>query len=78
MIEFIKHHARSQIFSAAPPPASCGAVIKALEIVEREPERRKQLWENTEYMKRELDRLGFDTPHDRRRRRRRHVLLRRH
>ena len=35
--------------------------MKALEIVEREPERRKQLWENTAYMKRELDNLGFDT-----------------
>jgi 7-keto-8-aminopelargonate synthetase-like enzyme len=37
------------------------AARKALEIVEREPERRKQLWENTRYMKRELDLLGFDT-----------------
>jgi 8-amino-7-oxononanoate synthase len=61
VIEYIKHHARSGIFSAAPPPASCGAVIKALEIIDREPDRRKQLWENTEYMKRELDTLGFDT-----------------
>jgi len=61
VIEYIKHHARSEIFSAAPPPSSCGAVLKALEIIEREPERRKQLWENTEYMKRELGNLGFDT-----------------
>lgn len=61
VIDYVRHHARSAIFSAAPPPSSCGAVIKALEIIEREPERRKQLWENTEYMKRELDGLGFDT-----------------
>ena len=61
VVDFIKHHARSQIFSAAPPPASVAAAMKALEIVESEPERRKQLWENTAYMKRELDRLGFDT-----------------
>jgi 8-amino-7-oxononanoate synthase len=61
VIEHIKHNARSEIFSAAPPPPSMAAALKALEIVEREPERRKQLWENTEYMLKELSRLGYDT-----------------
>ena len=61
VVEHIKHHARSAIFSAAPPPASVAAALKALEIVEREPERRKHLWENTDYMKREFVSLGFDT-----------------
>jgi 8-amino-7-oxononanoate synthase len=61
VIEFVRLHARSEIFSAAPPPPSVAAARKALDIVEREPERRKQLWENTEYMKRELVSLGFDT-----------------
>lgn len=61
VIEFIKHNARSQIFSAATPPGAAAAVIKALEIVEREPERRKRLWENTKFMKSELQGLGFDT-----------------
>ena len=61
VVEYVKHHARSAIFSAAPPPASCAAVIKAIEIIEREPERRKQLWENTEYMLREIQSLGFNT-----------------
>jgi len=61
VIDFIRHHARSLIFSAAPPPASVAAAAKALEIVEREPERRKQLWEHTTYMRRELRALGFDT-----------------
>jgi 7-keto-8-aminopelargonate synthetase-like enzyme len=61
VIEHIKHNARSQIFSAAPPPASMAAALKALDLVEREPERRKQLWENTKYMMHELGQLGFDT-----------------
>jgi 8-amino-7-oxononanoate synthase len=61
VIEYVRLHARSEIFSAAPPPSSVAAARKALDIVEREPERRKQLWENTEYMKREIDALGFDT-----------------
>jgi 8-amino-7-oxononanoate synthase len=63
VIEHIKHNARSGIFSAAPPPSSVAAALKAVELIEREPERRKRLWENTKYMKRELDGLGFDTGH---------------
>ncbi len=61
VIEHIKHNARAAIFSAAPPPPCVAAALKALEIIEREPERRKRLWENTNYMKREFDGLGFDT-----------------
>ena len=49
------------MFSAAPPPASVASAIKAIEIIEREPERRQQLWDNTRYMKREFTTLGFDT-----------------
>jgi 8-amino-7-oxononanoate synthase len=61
VIDYVRHHARSAIFSAAPPPASVAAALKALEIVEREPERRKRLWETTDYMRSELRVLGFDT-----------------
>jgi 8-amino-7-oxononanoate synthase len=61
VIEWVKHHARSLMFSAAPPPASVATVIKALEIMAREPERRERLWEHTRYMKREFETLGFDT-----------------
>ena len=61
IVDYIKHNARSEIFSAAPPPASVAAAMQALEIVEREPERRERLWENTKYMKSQLRALGFDT-----------------
>ncbi|MFQ5417883.1 MAG: aminotransferase class I/II-fold pyridoxal phosphate-dependent enzyme [Myxococcota bacterium] len=61
VIDYIKHEARSEIFSAAPPPASVAAAMKAVEIIEREPERRKQLWENTTYMKQEFEGMGYDT-----------------
>lgn len=61
VINFIKHRARSLIFSAAPPPASVASVIKAVEIIEREPERRVRLWDNTRFMKTELENLGFNT-----------------
>jgi 7-keto-8-aminopelargonate synthetase-like enzyme len=43
------------------PPGSVAAVCAALDIIEAEPERRQQLWDNTNYMKRELEGLGFET-----------------
>ena len=61
IIDYIKHNSRSLMFSAAPPPASVASVIKALEIIEREPERRQRLWEHTDYMKREFSTMGYDT-----------------
>jgi 8-amino-7-oxononanoate synthase len=61
VIEFIKHTARAQVFSAAIPPSAAAAVEAAIGIVESEPERREHLWENTNYMKRELEGLGFET-----------------
>jgi len=61
VIDFIKHNARAVMFSAAPAPASVATVIKALEIIEREPERRRNLWDNTDYMKREFTGMGYDT-----------------
>jgi 8-amino-7-oxononanoate synthase len=61
VIDFIKHNARAVMFSAAPAPASVATVIKALEIIEREPERRRDLWDNTDYMKREFTGMGYDT-----------------
>ena len=61
VVDFLRHNARSAIFSAAMPPGTAAAAIKALEIIESEPDRRKRLWESTHYMKQELDGLGFDT-----------------
>lgn len=59
VIDYVQHNARAQIFTAAIPPAAAAAVDAALGILESEPERRAALWENTEYMRKELQRLGF-------------------
>jgi len=37
------------------------SVLKAVEIIQREPERRERLWENTHFMADGLRSLGFDT-----------------
>lgn len=59
VIHYIKHFARALIFSASPPPASVAAVSAAIDIIEREPERRERLWHNTRKMLAGLKRLGF-------------------
>lgn len=60
VIHYIKHFARSLIFSASPPPASVASVSAALDIIENEPERRKSLWRNTNKMFKGLTELGFE------------------
>ena len=61
VIYYIKHNARPMIFSAAIPPTQAAAALAALDIIEREPERRVQLWENVHRLKRGVDELGFNT-----------------
>jgi 8-amino-7-oxononanoate synthase len=61
VIHYLKHHARSLIFSAAIPPANAAAALAALGIVEAEPERIVTLHRHAGRMRRELSGLGFDT-----------------
>lgn len=61
VIHYIKHSARSLIFSASPPPASVASVSAAIDIIENEPERREHLWENTRKMLNGFKSLGFET-----------------
>jgi len=62
-IEFIKHRARSLMFSASMPPAAVASVIAALDIIESEPERIDKLWANTNYAKKLLLEAGFEIGH---------------
>ena len=61
VIHFLKHFSRELIFSASIPPANVAAALKALDIIESEPERREKLWEITHRMRSEYQRLGFNT-----------------
>jgi len=63
VIEFLKHHSRSLIFSASMTPASAAAVLAALEIIKAEPERIDRLWENTHYAIARFRDLGFEIGH---------------
>ena len=67
VINYVKHRARSLIFSASIPPANAASVLAALDIIEAEPERRERVWKNARRMQKEFRDLGFnigntDTP----------------
>jgi len=61
VIDYIKHRARTMIFSAAPPPASVAAALATVDIMDREPERRAKLWDNTGFFAEGLRSLGLNT-----------------
>jgi 8-amino-7-oxononanoate synthase len=61
VISYLRHNARSLIFSASIPASACATVLTAIDIMRREPERRERLWQNARRMQKELSRLGFDT-----------------
>ena len=46
---FLRHHSRSYIFTASITPASTAAALKAIDIMESEPERQEHLWEITNF-----------------------------
>ncbi len=60
LIEFLYHRARPFLFSTSHPPSVAATCIAAFDVLENEPERIEQLWENTRFWKKELGRLGFD------------------
>lgn len=60
-IDFLKHNSRALIFSASMTPGNAAAVLAALKIMLREPERQEKLWSNTRMMRQGLIDLGFDT-----------------
>jgi 8-amino-7-oxononanoate synthase len=61
VISYLRHTARSLIFSASIPASACATVLTAIDIMRQEPERREHLWQNARRMQRELSGLGFDT-----------------
>lgn len=60
-INYLKHYARSLVFSASIAPSNAASVIAAIDIMENEPERQEKLWKNTNYAKERLIDAGFDT-----------------
>lgn len=60
VIDYLRHVARSHLFSASLPPAIVGAVRASLDIIINEPERRIKLLDNAKFMADSLRDLGYD------------------
>jgi 8-amino-7-oxononanoate synthase len=60
VIHYVKHHARSLIFSASIPGPNAAAALAALNIMRREPERIERVNQIGQTMRQEYKKLGFD------------------
>ena len=58
---FLQHASAPFIFSGAMPAPSAAAVLAALRILEKEPERVDRIRDNAEFLRGGLHELGFDT-----------------
>jgi 8-amino-7-oxononanoate synthase len=63
VVNYIKHFARSFIFSASLPAPNVMAAMAALDIMESEPEHVERLWDNARFMMKGFRELGFDIGH---------------
>ncbi|MEV6398756.1 pyridoxal phosphate-dependent aminotransferase family protein, partial [Streptomyces sp. NPDC051907] len=62
-IHYLKHHARSLMFSAAMTPADTAAALAALRVLRSEPELVVSLQANADYVRRGLAQAGVQTGH---------------
>ncbi|MDR1761060.1 MAG: aminotransferase class I/II-fold pyridoxal phosphate-dependent enzyme [Bacteroidales bacterium] len=60
MVNYMKYHANTAVFSASPTPQTSGSVLKALEIIQTDKRINKKLWENVFYLKNRLLEEGFN------------------
>jgi len=61
LIETIRNTGRAFIFTTALPPALCAAALKALEIIETQPQRRRRVLELAEGLRADLHAGGLST-----------------
>lgn len=59
VVHYVKHNSRPFIFSASIPPSNAAAALKALEIIEQEPQRMKALLRISDYMRKGLREMGI-------------------
>ena len=59
-INYLRHTARTYIFSASDTPAATAAAIEALHIIQEEPERIQHLWDVTHYALKRFREEGFE------------------
>ena len=60
IINWLRHNARTYIFSASNTPAATASALEALHIIQNEPERLNALWEATNYALKRFREAGFE------------------
>ena len=60
LILYLQHGSAPFMFSAALCPAAAGAALAAIDVIEREPERIRLLWDNAAYLLESLRGHGYD------------------
>jgi glycine C-acetyltransferase len=60
MIQLLRQRSRPYLFSNTVAPSIVATGIKVLDMIDKAPELRKRLEENTAYFRREIAKLGFD------------------
>ena len=60
IITLLRYYSRQNIFSAAATPQTAASAIKAIQLIDQEPQWRNTLAENIEYFKTGLETLGLD------------------
>ncbi|MAT08713.1 MAG: glycine C-acetyltransferase [Chloroflexi bacterium] len=60
IIEFLRQRSRPYLFSNSLAPAVVMGSMKAFDLIDKQPELREKLRENTTYFRREMTNLGFD------------------
>ena len=61
MVNFAYNKSRTWLLSGSHPPAIAAACIAAIDVLENEPHHVRNLWANTDYFRKEIRKLGFDT-----------------
>jgi 8-amino-7-oxononanoate synthase len=57
LIDYLRNRSATWIYTTALSPADTGAAIAAIDIIRNEPQRRQQLWQNVQYMQKQVQRL---------------------
>ena len=60
LINYLRHNARTYIFSASDTPAATASALEALHIIQNEPARIQSLWEVTNYALSKFREAGFE------------------
>ena len=55
LVDFLRNRAPGWIYTTGLSPADTAAALAAVDLIDQEPERRQQLWENVNYLTRRLD-----------------------